>query len=282
MTRNLHLKRLFFILAGILCGSCTLVLAADEERTPTPPTAEQKSEAPTAPAASQAVQKAGSRLVSLAASLNFGADNVELVWLGQEGEQYLALFQAAAEANAHGAVITILAGGKIVENSEFSRSIRQTLSAANWASLVVQTEAMRTGKASLITAEQVQKLLSEALAYISQQNYSKFVVVADGEVASHLWPQVQEKSPDVIGFVGLDKWDTEEFAPTIPVLNVVNSSVPNAVTNARKRFNAVKQKPSAPCEVHFYAGSNASDKGYGHLVSRRIRGWLQRKFADAG
>ena len=223
-----------------------------------------------------------SRLTNLAERLAFGADNVEVVWLGQQEGKRLAIFQPSARAHAHGAVITILAKGKILEHSEFARSIRQSLSASNWASLVVQSDKLETGGVSSLSAEQAQQLFSAAVTYLQQQSYSRFVLVADGDIATRLWPAIQNDVGSLLGFVGLDDWVAGEFSPSIPVLNVANSVMTSAVTNARKRFNLVKQTPSASCEMYFYDGSLRGDKGYGHLVSRRIRGWLQRKFVDAG
>ena len=222
-----------------------------------------------------------SRLNALSERLSFGAENVETVWLGENPNKHLALYQQPDTADANGAVITILAGGKILEQSELSRSLRQTLAAGDWASLVVQSETMTAGKVKLPTAEQVQALLSNALAYVQQQGYSKFVLIAEGEIASQAWPLVQTGNQAIIGFVGLDQWSASEFKPHIPVLNVANSAFPLAVTNARRRFNLVKRTPSAACEVYFYDGNLGSDSGFGQLVSQRIRGWLKRKFADA-
>ena len=271
------------LVAGILLAALSVNGFARDEKQAEPATTQKsaKEEGSATPAATPQV-KVESRLMNLAERLVFGADNVEVVWLGQQEVKRLAVFQPAAQTNAHGAVITILANGKILEQSEFARTIRQSLSASNWASLVVQSDAMETGNRASLSSEQVQQLFSSAITYLQQQSYSNFVLVADSDIATRLWPVIQNQTENLIGFVGLDEWVAGEFSPSIPVLNVANSVLTTAVTNARKRFNLVKHTPSASCEVYFYDGSVRSDKGYGHLVSRRIRGWLQRKFVEAG
>lgn len=268
------------VLAGLVSLNTSTISAEEDAQKPSGAEAPVSESAAPAPKLT-AEPSRPARLEALANRLAFGADRVEKVWLGKDGAQHLALFQPPATADAHGAVIIILASGKILERSEFSQTVRRTLADGDWASLVVQSEQMTAGKALPLDAAQVSNLFAEALAYAQQQSYSKFVLVADGEIASHLWPVVQSENQALMGFVGIDAWEVEDFEPKIPVLNVANTVVPGAVTSARKRFNRVKRAPSAACEVYFYDGNLISDTGFGQLISRRIRGWLKRKFVDA-
>ena len=228
------------------------------------------------PAAQGAAIKPAAALDAFAERLNFDGETAELVWLGNGKGKRIALYQAPLQVEMHGAVIVMLGSGKLLDQSEFARTIRHALPAAGWGTLVVQNENMAAGKSTRAALEQVQNTLTEALSYLSQQNYLKHVLVADGEIASLLWPVVQ--SQGIIGFVGMDLWLAESFEPTIPVLNIANRALPRAVEQAQKRFNRVKQKPTAPCEVYFYDGGMGSDLGYGGAISRRVRGWLSRQF----
>lgn len=235
------------------------------------PNAPQPTAAPEMPAGGE-----NTNLEAFASRLNLVDDAVELAWLGSGNAKRVALYQAPLQIDNHGAVLVMLGGGKLLEQSEFARSVRHTLPGSGWATLVVQNESMMAGKSSAPEPESVQNTLTEALKYLSAKNYAKHIVVADGEIATMLWPALQSQS--VIGFVGIDQWSAEQFQPSIPVLNIANNALPKAVKQAQLRFNRVKQKPTAPCEVYFYDGTIGSDLGYGQAVSRRLRGWLSRQF----
>ena len=212
--------------------------------------------------------------------LNLADDAVELAWLGSGSAKRAALYQAPLQLEHHGAVIVMLGGGKLLEHSEFARSVRQALPGSGWATLIVQNESMVAGKSSPLEREAVQIILTEAVKYLSAKNYAKHIVVADGDIATLIWPAIEAQN--IIGFVGMDLWVAEGFQPTIPVLNIANNAVEKAVNQAQLRFNRVKQKPTAPCEVYFYDGTVGSDLGYGQAVSRRVRGWLSRQFLQPG
>ncbi|MEM7465276.1 MAG: hypothetical protein AAF387_00145 [Pseudomonadota bacterium] len=224
-----------------------------------------------------------SRLADLLSGrFDAGSDSVETVWLGQAPAQRLAVFQHPKHSKPNGAVVALLAHGKIVDQDEFSRTFRRILSAGAWAALVVQTDLLVDGDEPAADEKALQLLLSQSIEYLAQQNYSKFVVVAEAEVATAVWPVIQTSQHDLKGFVGIDEWRAEDFEPPIPVLNIANAINPNATQNAERRLNEVIQRPSAACEVFFYDGVLHSDVGYGRLVSRRIRGWLERKFVRSG
>ena len=216
----------------------------------------------------------------LASRLEFGGDIVEIVWLGEGSARALALFEAPSKSPEQGVVIVMLGVGQILERSEFSTSVRQTLSNAGWGVLIVQTDKMLAGPSEPMDTDSAVSLMSQAKAHISSLGYTKIVVVAHGKIAQQLWPALQAAPENTLGFVGIDEWIVDDFVPPIPVLNVVNTSLKVATTLAEKRFSEVKKRPSAPCETYFYDGPAGSDLGYGVLISRRIRGWVERHFND--
>ena len=201
-----------------------------------------------------------------------------MVWLGEGDSQTLAIFEAPDSAPQQGAVIVILGAGQLLEQSEFSTSIRETLASSGWATIIVQSEQLRkhveiTDLAALAGAQ-----LTDAIAEVNAKGYTNIVIVAHGDVAQNLWPTIQTTSGGALGFVGIDEWSVDDFTPSIPVLNVVNRNLPKATIFAEKRFRRVKKNPTAPCELFFYGGAIGSDIGYGRILSKRIRGWIERHF----
>ena len=255
------------MLAGILIVSSS---GAAEN-----PNAPESAAAPETSAAGE-----NTKLERFASSLNLVDDSVELAWRGSGSAKRVALYQAPLQLDKHGAVIVMLGGGKLLEQSEFARSVRQTLPGSGWATLVIQNENMMAGNSSPLAREAAQNTLKDAVKYLSGKNYAKHIVVADGDIATLIWPAIEAQN--IIGFVGIDLWSAEEFQPNIPVLNIANNAVGKAVKQAQLRFNRVKQKPTAPCEVYFYDGTIGSDLGYGQAMSRRVRGWLSRQFLQPG
>ena len=206
---------------------------------------------------------------------------VEITWLAAGNTKALALFESPDSGPQHGAVITLLGVGQILEQSEFSTSIRQFMAAAGWATLIVQTERMDERPEGAEKSALANALLKSAIAHVGTRGYSNIVVVAHGTVAQNIWPAIQSAEPAALGFVGIDEWSVEDFAPSIPILNVVNRSLTRATSFANKRFSQLKKNPSAPCELFFYDGGLGGDIGFGQLVAKRIRGWVERHFNGA-
>lgn len=238
-----------------------------------------------APQAEEAVKKpVASPLQRLAARIELVAKTTaadfEVVWLGEGASKTLAVFEAPDSGPREGAVIVILGAGQLLEQSEFSTSIREMLASSGRATLIVQSEQLHANASNTDSAAIVSALLTSATAHVNSKGYSNIVVVAYGQVAQNLWPIIQS-APDVaLGFVGIDEWFVEDFTPSIPVLNVVNRNLAKATGFAEKRFSSLKKKPSAPCELFFYDGAFNSDIGYGRVLSKRIRGWIERHFGD--
>lgn len=218
------------------------------------------------------------RLAQFAERLDFGSDQVDIVWLGESEQRTLALYTAPAKPPALGAVVVILDTGQLANSNEFARSMRTDLSAGGWGVLIIQTELMREHERRELKAETLTLLMQEAAGYLNGQGLTRIVAVAQNSAAENLWPLIQQQKSSALGFVGVDHWIVEEFAPLIPVLNVVNTVKEAALIEAKKRFAQVKRQPSAPCEIYFYDGAIATDLGYGAAMSRRIRGWLDRHF----
>jgi len=205
----------------------------------------------------------------------------EIVWLGTGDSKALALFEAPDSGPQHGAVIVMLGPGEILEQSEFSSSIREILASSGWASIIVQREQFRLHSEEFDHAALSASLLTEAISHVNSKGYTNIVIVARGQSALHFWPILQTTAGRALGFVGIDEWFVEDFAPPIPVLNLVNRNLPKAARFAEKRFRKVKKKPSAPCELFFYAGPIDGDTGSGRILSKRIRGWIERHFNPA-
>lgn len=206
---------------------------------------------------------------------------VEILPLGQGDNKTIGIFEAPDSGPQQGAVVVLLGAGQILEQSEYSISVRQVLAASGWASLIVQTELMDKRPVAPTSTDLSNGFLKAATEQLSAKGYSNLVIVAHGSVAQDIWPTVQSSESGFLGFVGIDEWFVDDFSPSIPVLNVVNRRLPKAMNYATKRFSLMKKSPSAPCELFFYEGTLGSDVGYGEILSNRIRGWIERHFNNA-